>query len=59
MSLGDIIILGILFLWLLLSVRYMRKRKKSGKCIGCGGDCTACRAGIRHQTEKGKNQGNV
>ena len=52
MSLGDIIILGILFLWLLLSIRYMRKRKKSGKCIGCGGDCSACRGCIQHETGK-------
>lgn len=42
MSLGDIIILAALFLWLLLSLRYMRKRRKNGKCIGCGGDCSAC-----------------
>ena len=35
MSLGDIIILAALFLWLLLSLRYMRKRRKNGKCIGC------------------------
>ena len=29
MSLGDIIILAALFLWLLLSLRYMRKRRKT------------------------------
>lgn len=45
MSLGDILILAVLFLWLLLSFRYMRKRRKSGKCIGCSGDCNACHGG--------------
>ena len=36
MSLGDIIILAVLLIWLALSLRYMRKRRKSGKCIGRG-----------------------
>ena len=52
MSLGDLIILAALFLWLLLSVRYMRKRRKSGKCIGCSGDCTACRGAAAMPVER-------
>ena len=55
MSLGDIIILAVLLIWLALSLRYMRKRRKSGKCIGCSGDCTACRdvAAMPVEREKG------
>ena len=45
MALGDIIILGILLCWLVLSLRDMRHRRKNGKCIGCGGDCSACHFG--------------
>ena len=38
----DFLILAILLLWILLSIRWMWRRKKSGKCIGCGGDCSTC-----------------
>ena len=57
MSLGDIIILAALFLWLLLSLRYMRKRRKSGKCIGCGGDCSACHGGCHPASGMQKQTG--
>lgn len=57
MSLGDIIILAALFLWLLLSLRYMRKRRKNGKCIGCGGDCSACHGGCRPASGMQKQTG--
>ena len=50
MTIGDLIVLGILLCWLILSVGYMRRRRKSGRCIGCGGDCAACRD--RQQEEK-------
>ena len=44
MHMIDILILGVLFVWLALSIRHMHRRRKSGKCIGCGGDCSACGA---------------
>ena len=36
------IIILIIAVWLILAVRYCIKRKKSGKCIGCSGDCSQC-----------------
>ena len=47
MHMIDILILGVLFVWLALSICYMHRRRKSGKCIGCGGDCSACRAACK------------
>lgn len=54
MSLGDIIILAVLLIWLALSLRYMQKRRKSGKCTGCSGDCTACRGAAAMPVEREK-----
>ena len=47
MHMIDILILGVLFVWLALSIRHMHRRRKSGKCIGCGGDCSACGAACK------------
>lgn len=42
MTWGDGILLAVIFLWLLFSLYFMRRRRKKGKCIGCGGDCSTC-----------------
>lgn len=42
MKLIDCIILGIVLTAVIIAVRYMYKKKKSGKCIGCSGDCSHC-----------------
>ena len=42
MGIGDFIVLSVLALWLITAVCHTRKRKKSGKCIGCGGNCAGC-----------------
>jgi len=49
----DIIILIIVALLIFLAVYRMYKRKKSGKCIGCGGDCSSC---IYHSYSGNKNK---
>jgi|GEM_PF-1934247 len=38
----DWILITALAILVLLAVLHMKKRKKSGKCIGCGGDCLSC-----------------
>lgn len=46
MKLGDYIILGVLFIWLVIAVIWMRRQKKRGNCIGCSGcadkNCKKC-----------------
>lgn len=42
MNTQDIIIIAILVLWAGTSVIYMIHRKKKGKNITCGGDCSKC-----------------
>lgn len=42
MNILDIIIIAVLFFWAIASIIYMIKRKKSGKNITCGGDCSKC-----------------
>jgi len=36
------LLLGLLALWVIVSILWMRKRRKKGRCIGCGGDCSRC-----------------
>lgn len=46
MRLGDILILGLVAVWILAALFWMYKRKKSGQCIGCSGcdgsHCASC-----------------
>ena len=42
MKITDWVILAIILILVILAFLRMRRRKKSGKCIGCGGDCSAC-----------------
>ncbi|MGI6014409.1 MAG: FeoB-associated Cys-rich membrane protein [Oscillospiraceae bacterium] len=46
----DFLVIAILVLWTLLSIRWMWRRKKSGKCIGCCGDCSTCPS-AQHQSQ--------
>lgn len=43
MGLLDIILVGILLAWLAAAIVFLRKRKKTGGCIGCGGSCAGCK----------------
>jgi hypothetical protein len=38
----DILLLLLVALLVILAVRRMIRRKKSGKCLGCGGNCASC-----------------
>ncbi len=42
MTMKDYIVLAILLFWVCAALLHMRKCKKNGKCIGCGGDCSRC-----------------
>ncbi|MCI5504073.1 MAG: FeoB-associated Cys-rich membrane protein [Anaerobutyricum sp.] len=42
MTIRDVIVLAVLFLWICAAILHMRKCRKNGKCIGCGGDCANC-----------------
>ena len=42
METRDIIIILIVAVWVTASVIYMVRRKKQGKNISCGGDCSSC-----------------
>ncbi len=46
MNLIDGLVLLVLLVWAILSFRVLYRRKKSGKCVGCGGcdaNCGGCR----------------
>lgn len=45
MRIRDYVIVGMIVLWLLVVLLIFYKKKKSGKCIGCGGDCSSCKYG--------------
>ena len=38
----DWAVLAAVLAWIALSIVWMRRRRKKGKCIGCSGDCAAC-----------------
>lgn len=38
----DIAVISAICAWIVFAVMYIIKRKKSGKCFGCGGDCPSC-----------------
>lgn len=46
MGTGDFFVLGIVAFWLVFVLVYLWKKKKAGKCIGCGGcdgsGCSKC-----------------
>lgn len=42
MTVADIILLSVIAVCVILAVIYIIKRRKSGKCIGCSGDCSQC-----------------
>ena len=42
-KIADIIVIALLILWAVLAVRYMIKRRKSGRCISCSGNCQCCK----------------
>ena len=47
MKLLDFILIGLVLLWLVAVCIFLRKRKKSGKCVGCSGcdgNCSGCNA---------------
>lgn len=48
MSWLEYLLLGILALWIIVSILWMRNRRKKGRCIGCGGDCSKC---VYHQNQ--------
>lgn len=44
MRIRDFIMLAVIFLWFVMVIYYLYKKKKSGRCIGCsGGDCSICK----------------
>lgn len=45
LKMADIIVIALLILWAALAVRYMIKRRKSGRCISCSGNCQCCKVG--------------
>lgn len=47
MKLADFIILAVVIAAAVLSVIYIVKQKKKGKCVGCGGCCENCAAGCK------------
>ena len=53
MKLVDIVILLILAGLAALAIRYIVKRKKSGRPIGCTGDCSACPLHCEHKINGG------
>ena len=42
MSWLDWLLVGLLVVWIAVSAVWMYRRKKKGRCIGCGGDCANC-----------------
>lgn len=42
MGVWDLVILGLLAVWLSVAVFLMYRRKKRGGCIGCQGKCGGC-----------------
>ncbi|CDF41914.1 FeoB-associated Cys-rich membrane protein [Roseburia sp. BX0805] len=42
MNLIDGLVLLFLFLWGILAARASWKKKRSGKCAGCSGNCGSC-----------------
>ena len=42
MNVWDLIVLGLLLLLVAVAVVAMVRRRKKGKCLGCGGDCNNC-----------------
>ena len=42
MSWYDWLLVALLAAWIAVSVLWMRRRKKQGRCLGCSGDCESC-----------------
>ena len=42
MNIRDIIIIAIVLILVIIAIFIMIKRKKSGKYLSCGGDCSHC-----------------
>ena len=42
MSWLDWLLVGLLAAWIAAGAVWMYRRKKKGRCIGCGGDCASC-----------------
>ncbi len=47
MSWLDYTVLAVIALWLGFSLRWIRRRKKQGKCLSCSGDCEHCTQSCR------------
>lgn len=58
MKIIDVVILLILASLVALAIRYIVKRKKSGRPIGCTGDCSACALNCNARDREG-NSSNV
>lgn len=43
MTIADYGLLALVAAALFLAVRHIVRRKKSGKCVGCSGDCGCCK----------------
>ncbi|MCQ2462139.1 MAG: FeoB-associated Cys-rich membrane protein [Clostridia bacterium] len=54
MGAADYVILSLIALAVIFAVVYMAKRKKQGKCIGCGGDCAQCAYAVGDGGKKNK-----
>lgn len=43
MGFADVVLLGLVALWLFLVIVFLVKKKKAGECVGCsGGTCMNC-----------------
>ena len=42
MRVRDYVLLGIICVCVVVVLVVLYKKKKSGRCIGCGGDCSEC-----------------
>ena len=42
MSWLDWLLIVLLAVWIAVSAVWMRRKKKKGRCLGCGGDCASC-----------------
>lgn len=46
----DLVILTVVGLWVLYALLDLLRRKKQGKSLSCGGDCSRCAASCREKT---------
>lgn len=55
MGIGDIIVIGLLLVWLAAALRVMAKAKRGGRRAGCGCSCEECSRSLCDRSLSGCN----